>query len=38
MTAALEYLSRMTDEFFAAQLQRAARRITERERYFRRAG
>jgi hypothetical protein len=28
MTAALEYLSRMTDKFFESQMQRAACRIT----------
>lgn len=37
MTTALEYLTRMTDSFFAAQMQRAARKISEQERYFRRA-
>lgn len=36
MHAALEYLSRMTDALFAAQMQRAARKISERERYFHR--
>jgi hypothetical protein len=28
MTAAMEYLSRMTDKFFESQMQRAACRIT----------
>lgn len=30
MTAALEYLSRLTDELFEAQMQRAMRRISAR--------
>ena len=36
MTAALNYLARITDELFASQMQRVAERITERERYFHR--
>jgi hypothetical protein len=39
MTAALKYLSRMTEELFASQMQRAACRIATREQIFhRRAG
>jgi len=36
MTAALIYLSRMTDELFSSQMQRAACRIATREQIFRR--
>ena len=36
MTAALNYLSRITDELFACQMQRVAQKISERERYFNR--
>ena len=34
--AALNYLSRMTDAIFATQMERAAQKIAERERYFHR--
>jgi hypothetical protein len=34
MTATLKYLSRLTDEFFEAQMQRVARKICERQHYF----
>jgi hypothetical protein len=36
MTAALKYLSRMTEEIFASQMQRAACKITAREQMFHR--
>jgi len=36
MVAALNYLSRMTDAIFATQMERAAQKIAERERYFHR--
>jgi len=36
MTAALNYLSRITDEIIASQMQRVAQKISERERYFHR--
>lgn len=35
-TAALKYLSRLTDEIFAQQMQRAAVRISAREQLFHR--
>ena len=35
MTAALKYLSQMTDAFFASQMERAAIRICERQHVFR---
>jgi hypothetical protein len=39
MTAALKYLSRMTNEIFEAQMRRAAHDITARQYVFvRRAG
>ena len=38
MTAALKYLSQMTDAIFASQMERAAVRICERQHVFRRAG
>jgi hypothetical protein len=34
MTAALKYLSRMTDEIFETQMQRAARKISARQHIF----
>jgi hypothetical protein len=36
MTAALNYLSRLTDELVASQMQHAAQKIVVRERYFHR--
>ena len=36
MTAALEYLSRLTDEIFEANMQRAAQRICARQQRFHR--
>lgn len=38
MTAALKFLGRLTDEFFAAQMRRAARKISERQQLFPRHG
>jgi hypothetical protein len=38
MTAALKYLSQMTDAIFASQMERAAVRICERQHIFRRPG
>jgi hypothetical protein len=38
MTAALKYLSQVTDAIFASQMERAAVRICERQHVFRRAG
>lgn len=37
MTATLKFLSRITDELFESQMQRAARKICERQYYFGRA-
>lgn len=34
MTATLKYLSQMTDRIFAAQMERAALRISARQHYF----
>ena len=34
MTATLKFLSRITDELFESQMQRVARKICERQRYF----
>ncbi len=34
MTAALKLISRMTDEIFETQMQRAAQKITERQHIF----
>jgi hypothetical protein len=34
MTAALKYFGRMTDQFFESQMQRAARKIAERQQLF----
>jgi len=34
MTAALEYLGRMTDQFFETQMRRAARKISARLQLF----
>ena len=34
MKAAFEYLSHITEEFFEAQMRRAARKITERQHLF----
>jgi len=34
MTATLEYLSRLTDRFFEAQMRRAARRISTQSQLF----
>ena len=34
MTAALKYLSRMTDAIFASQMQRAAVKISARQQVF----
>jgi hypothetical protein len=34
MTAALNYLSRMTDEIFESRMRRAAHRITTRQQIF----
>jgi hypothetical protein len=36
MTAALKYLSRMTDQIFETQMQRAACKISARQHVFRR--
>jgi hypothetical protein len=36
MTAALKYMRRVTDRMFESQMQRAAVKISERQRYFRR--
>jgi hypothetical protein len=38
MTAALKYLSQMTDAIFASQMERAAVRICERQYFFGRHG
>jgi hypothetical protein len=37
MTAALAFLTRRTNELFESRMQRAAQRICERQRVFRRA-
>ena len=37
MTAALKFLSRMTDSIFEVQMQRAAQKICERQHIFHRA-
>ena len=34
MTATLNYLSRLTNAVFEAQMQRVARKICERQHYF----
>jgi hypothetical protein len=34
MTTALKFLSRMTDEIFESQMQRAAQKIADREQIF----
>jgi hypothetical protein len=34
MTAALKYLSRKTDELFESQMNRAARKIADRQQLF----
>ena len=34
MIATLKFLSRITDQVFEAQMQRAAQRICERQQYF----
>lgn len=34
MTATLNFLSRITNEVFESQMQRAARKICERQHYF----
>jgi hypothetical protein len=34
MTAALKFLSQMTDQIFEMQMQRAAQKITARQRTF----
>jgi hypothetical protein len=34
MIATLEFLSRFTNQLFEAQMQRAARKICERQHYF----
>ena len=34
MTATLKFLSRITNEVFESQMQRAAQRICERQQYF----
>jgi hypothetical protein len=34
MTATLNFLSRITNEVFQSQMQRAARKICERQHYF----
>jgi hypothetical protein len=34
MTATLKFLSRITNEVFETQMQRAAQRICERQHYF----
>jgi len=36
MTSALKYMRRMTDRMFEAQMQRAAVKICERQKYFHR--
>jgi hypothetical protein len=36
MTAALKYMRRVTDRMFESQMRRAAVKICERQRYFRR--
>ena len=36
MTAALSYLSRVTEQIFEKQMERAARSITKREQIFHR--
>ena len=36
MTAALNYLNRMTNEIFESQMQRAAQKIADREQIFHR--
>jgi hypothetical protein len=36
MTAALSYLSRMTNDIFESQMQRAAQKIASREQIFHR--
>jgi hypothetical protein len=38
MTTALNYLSRMTNQIFETQMQRAAQRISERRHIFDRRG
>jgi hypothetical protein len=38
MTAALKLISRMTDEIFDTQMQRAAQKIAERQHIFHRRG
>jgi hypothetical protein len=37
MTATLSFLSRITNQVFELQMQRAAQRICERQQYFGRA-
>jgi hypothetical protein len=37
MTATLNFLSRITNQVFESQMQRAAKRICERQQYFSRA-
>lgn len=37
MTATLKFLSRLTNEVFESQMQRAAQKICERQHYFSRA-
>jgi hypothetical protein len=34
MTAALEYLSRITDQLFESRMLRAARQISKRQHFF----
>jgi hypothetical protein len=34
MTAALKYLSQMTNAIFETQMQRAAQKISDRQHYF----
>jgi hypothetical protein len=34
MTATLKFLSRITNQVFESQMQRAAQRICERQQYF----
>jgi hypothetical protein len=34
MTATLKFLSRFTNDVFESQMQRAARKICERQQYF----
>jgi hypothetical protein len=36
MTAALKYLSQVTDQIFTTQMQRAAQKICERQQVFHR--